>query len=64
MLPLESINQALSEGLPVHWKNKGYVVYKDGLGRLMLTYTDNGYTNYLLDSDIEDCFIGDQNVKV
>ena len=54
----QEIEQAIAQGIKVHWSNKGYEVIKDSFDRYMVVFVSNGYCSYLTDGDIEHCFLG------
>ena len=64
-MTLESIFQALDNGLTVHWRNHGYVVLRDdtcktGLG---LLFTPNDHYSGLTLKESEGCYIADTVIK-
>ena len=54
----QEIEQAIAQGIKVHWSNQGYEVVKDSFDRYMVVFKANGYCSYLLDGDLEQCFLG------
>lgn len=53
----QEILEALQKGLTVKWRSSRYHIKQDKFNRLLVTDIYNGYTNALLDCDLEDCFI-------
>lgn len=53
----QEIEQAIAQGIKVHWSNVGYEVIIDKFNRLMVIFTSNQYCTFLTDGEMKDCFI-------
>jgi hypothetical protein len=54
----QEIEQAIAQGIKVHWSNTGYEVIKDSFDRYMVVFVSNGYCSFLTAGDFEQCFLG------
>jgi hypothetical protein len=60
----EELVEAMNAGLPVRWKNDGYVCYLDTSGQYLKTFTPNDHTIGIfhrdgigMNVDPADCYI-------
>lgn len=59
----EEVFTALMQGKTVHWSNEGYRVLTQRtavMDDMIVVFTSNKYTTPLTDSDLPQCYVGEE----